>query len=274
MNSTKEKQHHLDTLLKEMGSAILAFSGGVDSTYLIHRAHNVLKDQMMAVIVRGSIFPKVESSEALDFVRSQKIQHKILTTDILTLKDFIKNPEDRCFICKMHLFEAISSTAKKLRFNQIIEGSNADDTNDYRPGMKALRILNIRSPLLEVGLTKEEIRVLSKQANLPTWDKPSMACLATRIPYKEEITAAKLTRIEYAEKLLASKGFGQYRVRSHGDLARIEVLPCDVEKIAKADMREYLTSKIKALGFTYVCLDLNGFRSGAMNETLKKQTTE
>ena len=259
------KKEQLELILKEIGSAAVAFSAGVDSTFLLMTAADVLGDKVQAVIVKSALIPGRDISEAEDFCAAHGIRLNVIEYDPLGSEAFTSNPKDRCYVCKKALFSLILDEAQKLGLNTVIEGTNADDTNDYRPGMKALEELGVRSPLKEAGLTKAEIRELSQEEELPTWDKPSFACLATRIPYGNTITAEVLARIENAEEYLYSIGIRQYRVRSHGDLARIEVLPEDFGRLTEEKTRTALTEYYKKLGYKYVSLDLTGYRTGSMN---------
>lgn len=263
-----EKYKKLVNIIKGYGSAAVAFSGGVDSTLLLKVASDTLGDKVLAITIRSASFPKREFTEALNFIASLKARHRIIETNELELAEFVKNPPDRCYHCKKELFSKLLKAAYEENVAVVMEGSNIDDLSDYRPGRKALEELHIKSPLKEAGLTKEEIRLLSKELKLPTWQKPSYACLSSRFPYREEITEEKLRRIEAAEDLLLSKGFSQVRVRYHGDTARIEVPPEDREKFFNTDFMDFVASELKALGFAYSSLDLQGYRSGSLNEGL------
>ena len=268
MTEVEAKLGNLRALLHDLGSAAVAFSSGVDSTFLLRVAHEELGDHVMAVTIRSHTFPKRELDEAAAFCAREGIRHAIIETEELSIPGFAENPPDRCYHCKRALFGSILSFAKDNGLNAVLEGSNIDDDGDYRPGRRAIRELGILSPLSDVGLTKAEIRALSRKMGLPTSDKPSFACLASRFPYGERITAEGLERVEKAEQWLLDAGLGlkQLRVRSHGDTARIEVPPADIPRLAaRADE---IDAALRGFGFAYVALDLRGYRTGSMNETL------
>ena len=263
-----KKLSDLRKLLKSFGSAAIAFSGGVDSTFLLKVAHDELGEKAVAVTVISPLIPEKEAFEAENFCKNENIRHFVLELDPLKISGFKNNPENRCYICKKEIFSRIKDLAKENGIFTVCEGSNADDTGDYRPGMQAIRELDIKSPLLECGLTKNDIRTLSKEMDLPSWNKPSAACLASRFVYGEEITEKKLKTVEIAESFLREKGFSQQRVRIHGEnLARIEIEKNDFEKILA--VKDEINSFFKELGFVYTTLDLTGFRSGSMNEVIK-----
>lgn len=266
--SASAKKKDLEQLLKSHGKILVAFSGGVDSTFLLKIAKNVLENNVIAVTLKAPVFPIDESNFAEEFCASEGIEHIVIDVDLLANEDFVANSKERCYLCKKLLFENVLKLGDNLGIENICEGSIVDDDNDYRPGIKALKELGIKSPMKEVGLTKDEIRYLSKEINLPTWDKPSMACLASRFPYGDEITKSKLVMIEEAEKYLFDLGFKQVRVRIHGLVARIEVPDHEISKITAPQIRERLYGKFLSIGFTYVSLDLKGYRTGSMNETL------
>lgn len=262
-----KKLSDLRKLLKSFGSAAIAFSGGVDSTFLLKVAHEELGEKAVAVTVFSPLIPKKEAFEAANFCKNENIRHFVLELDPLEIHGFKDNPENRCYICKKEIFNKIEDLASENGVFTVCDGSNADDTGDYRPGMQAIRELGIKSPLLECGLTKNEIRILSKEMDLPCWNKPSAACLASRFVYGETITEKKLKMVEIAEDFLHKKGFLQQRVRIHGEnLARIEIEKNDFDKILA--IKDEINSFFKDLGFVYTTLDLIGFRSGSMNETM------
>lgn len=267
-----EKLEKLEDIIRNLGSVLIAFSGGVDSTFLLKVCLDVLgKDKVLAVTARSSTYPARELEEAKALALKLGARHEIIESEELAVPGFSENPPERCYYCKKELFGKLVRMARERGFNFVADGSNADDTGDFRPGMKAKDELGVVSPLKEAGLTKAEIRNFSREMGLPTWDKPSFACLASRFPYGEKITAEKLDRVGKAEELLDALGFTQYRVRSHGDLARIEVLPDEIDKFFDSSLREKVTKEFKKLGFVYVSLDLTGYRTGSMNESLKEE---
>ena len=265
---TEAKLEHLRAALREIGSAAVAFSSGVDSTFLLRVAHEELGERIVAVTARSRSFPMRELDEATAFCRAEGVRHEIIASEELDIPGFADNPPDRCYHCKRELFGKLLAFARENGLAAVLEGSNLDDDGDYRPGRRAIRELGIVSPLHEAGLTKAEIRALSREMGLPTSNKPSFACLASRFPYGERITAAALERVEKAELWLldADLGLTQLRVRSHGNLARIEVPPDAIPRLA-ARAKEIATA-FKELGFAYVTLDLRGYRTGSMNEVL------
>ncbi len=263
-----EKYEALLGYLKKHGNMAVAFSGGVDSTFLLKAAQDALDGSAAAVTVNSHALPKSELSAARRFCAQHGIKHIIIDVDILQMPAFVRNPPDRCYHCKKAVLAEMLSAAAANGFSQLAEGTNADDMGGHRPGMRAVTELGVKSPLKDIGFTKDEIRALSRDMGLPTWDRPSYACLATRIPYGDEITAEKLHRIEQAEELLHSLGFMQSRVRVHGDIARIEAAPEQLDEIMRRDIREKITYGLKKAGFAYVCLDMQGYRTGSMNETL------
>lgn len=273
MNTSLENKYNaLKQYLQNLGSVAVAFSGGVDSTLLARVAHDVLGDRMIAITVHSCFNAKREMNEADDFCAENGIRHLICDVDVLSVEGVAQNPPDRCYLCKKGLFEQIKQTAKKQGVEYVAEGSNVDDDADYRPGHRAIKELDIKSPLREAGLTKAEIRELSKALGLPTAAKPSFACLASRFVYGEPLTEEKLLMIDRAEQLLYDLGFHQFRVRIHQngaeDIARIEVLPEEFAKLIQSEVRSEVSAKLKDYGFSYVSMDLTGYRTGSMNETL------
>ena len=264
------KYDELKKMLKDFGSAAVAFSSGVDSTFLLYAAKEALGDKVIAVSAKSCSFPERELTEAKAFCEAHKIRHIIFESKELEIEGFSENPVNRCYICKHELFEKIIKIAENEGISVILEGSNLDDNGDYRPGLQAVAELGIRSPLRSVGFTKEDIRALSKYLNLPTWEKPSFACLASRFVYGETITKEKLAMVDKAEQMLLDLGFRQVRVRIHGTMARIEVLPDEFEKLISEEIRSQITASFKSFGFTYVTMDLTGYRTGSMNEVIKK----
>jgi uncharacterized protein len=251
----------LDTILKDLNSFVVAFSGGVDSSFLLYRAHSLKKLNIIGVTIRTPYIPTVEIEEAAEFARTHGINHKII--DFSFPEAIRNNPVERCYFCKKTLFTELLSFAAENGYNHVIDGTNADDTKVFRPGIKALQEMNIRSPLLEAGMTKKDIREISQHSGLKFWDKPAMACLLTRIPYNTEIDIRVLNMIEKAEYFLLEKGYPGTRVRVHGDLARLECLPGYLEKIVHTPEKELIIDNLKKIGFRYVSLDLEGYRSGS-----------
>lgn len=267
----QKKRTALRDYIGRLGSVAVAFSSGVDSTYLLKEASDVLGTNVIAVTVSPPWFARHELRDSIEYCRKLGVRHIVCEVDGDSVEGFRANPKDKCYICKTALFTRIKQTAAEYGIQHVVDGSNMDDTGDYRPGMRALRELGIKSPLKENGFTKNDIRICSKELGLPTWDKPSFACLASRFPYKERITDEKLAMVEKAENLLIRLGFRQFRCRIHGDMARIEVMPEDFQKIMSNDVRDEIVKSYKSYGFTYVALDMQGFRSGSMNETLTSE---
>ncbi|MDR1130842.1 MAG: ATP-dependent sacrificial sulfur transferase LarE [Oscillospiraceae bacterium] len=265
METLEENYEALKTALIGYGRVGVAFSGGVDSTLLLKVAHDVLGGNAVALTAAQRSVPGFEMKEAADFCAAEGIRHIVCTINELAVDAFVRNPPDRCYYCKKNVLSNIGRAAAELGITHILEGTNADDLGDFRPGRRAIEEYGALSPLLDAGLTKAEIRTLSERLGLPTWDKPSYACLASRIARGEPITEDKLRMIEVAEGFLMARGIRQMRVRVHGDLARIEALPESIAKIAEPDFREALTKKFKALGFRYISLDLEGYKTGSMN---------
>lgn len=268
MDLLHAKKQRLESCLHALGSVAVAFSSGVDSTFLLKVAHDVLGDKAIAVTVRSCIFPERESEEARAFCTKEGIEQIHIDTDELSIEGFSQNPTNRCYICKRDLFTKIRRIAEERGVAYVVEGSNVDDDGDYRPGLRAIAELGIKSPLREADLTKSEIRALSKEMGLPTWDKPSFACLASRFVYGETITKKKLAMVARAEQKLLDLGFRQVRVRIHGNLARMEIDPLEFPKLMQSDVVKPLTAYLHDLGFLYVTLDLNGYQMGSMNKTL------
>ena len=263
-----DKYRVLQENLKALGSVAVAFSSGVDSTFLLKAAQEALGDKVIAVTASSCSFPKRELEEAKAFCEKNGIRQIIVESEELDIDGFRQNPKNRCYLCKHELFEKIWEIARKEGLNAVAEGSNMDDNGDYRPGLQAVAELGVKSPLRHSELYKEDIRALSKDLDLPTWEKQSFACLSSRFVYGETITKEKLGMVDKAEQLLLDLGFHQLRVRIHGTLARIEVLPDELQKVL--ENRNQIVKAFKEYGFTYVTMDLQGYRMGSMNETLKK----
>ncbi len=266
-----EKLKKLQELLKSYGKVAVAYSGGVDSSFLLKVALDTLgKENVMGITILSSVTPKEELKETEHFLAAMDMNHLFIKKNVFDIPGFSENPKDRCYICKYKIFEEIKSIAKQNGIETVVDGTNADDEGDYRPGLKALKELEVVSPLKLSGMTKKEIRDLSKELNLNTWNKPSLACLASRIPYYEEITEEKLSMVDQAEAYLRKLGFEQLRVRCHGKLARIELVPEDMSKVFTGDFNRSIHDEMKKIGFQYVSLDLMGYRTGSMNEVLDK----
>jgi uncharacterized protein len=265
------KEQHLRQILADCGRLVVAYSGGVDSAFLAWQAHQVLGDQMRAVIADSASLARTHLEDALDFVREHQIPVEVVETRELENPAYIRNDSMRCFHCKDELFSVLERYRETLGFNAIAYGVNADDEGDFRPGQQAARQHHVLAPLLAAGLSKAEIRELARQADLRLWDKPASACLSSRLEYGRAVTPEALTVVERGEDALRAMGFRQFRVRHHGETVRIEIAPEELPRALTAEMARELTTVFKALGFKFVTLDLEGFRSGSMNQLL---TTE
>ncbi|MEE9287964.1 MAG: ATP-dependent sacrificial sulfur transferase LarE [Bacteroidota bacterium] len=275
----ERKYSTLRSIITDLESVVIGFSGGVDSTLLLKVAADMLRDGALAVIGQSETYPTSEYEEALRLAEQIGVKVHVVRTEETDVLKFRENPANRCYYCKTELFGKLSVIARELGFRWIADGTNADDVSDYRPGMKALDEKGVRSPLLEAGLSKQEIRELSHYLELPTWDKPSFACLSSRFPYGLGITKENLMKIDQAETLLRELGFRSFRVRHHDEkTARIEVGIEEIKLLMEDGLREKIVSRLKRLGFTYVTLDLEGYRTGSMNEVLtievKKQYSD
>ena len=263
------KLDRLRSILVDMGSVLVAYSGGVDSAFLLKVAVDTLGEGALAVTARSDSYPERELEEATALAAALGARHLVVDTHEMESESYVSNPANRCYFCKTELWDTLVPIAGKRGIAALADGFNADDVGDYRPGAAAAREHGVRSPLLEAGLTKNEIRALSRELGLPTWDKPAMACLSSRVPYGERISREKLEQIDRAEQLLRELGYRQVRVRHHGEVARIELAPEDMPRFFTEGLAEPIARRVKELGFKYVALDLQGYRSGSMNEVLK-----
>ena len=266
-----EKYSLLISNLKKMGKVAVAFSGGVDSEFLLAAAKIALDENAIGITIDSPALPRYELKDAVDIAALVGIQHIILTSDVIE-EAVAANPVNRCYFCKKEEFGSIKEEAARLGYPFVVDGSNADDLKDYRPGMKAKEEVQVFSPLLEAGITKDEIRAFSKTLNLPTWDKPAYACLFSRIPYGQRIKAEDLERVEKAEKFFIDKGFRTIRVRCHDKLARIEVASADIEKLLKEPFKTEIVENLKNAGFHFITLDLQGYRLGSFHEHVIKKS--
>lgn len=265
----KEKLQRLKEIFQSMGRVLVAYSGGVDSTLLLRVARDTLRDQnVVAVTALSPLYPERELAGAKRVTQALEVKHLLIESNELEIAEFSKNPLNRCYYCKRELFEKLVNLSKELGIRSIVEGSTLDDEKDHRPGRMAIQELGIRSPLKEALFTKMEVRELAKELGLTTWDKPSFACLASRFPYGEEITSEGLRMVGEAENFLFGLGFKQVRVRHYQNLARIEVFQEEMGRLIDGSLREEVVSHLKKIGYRYITLDLQGFRSGSMNEVL------
>ncbi len=268
----QKKFEALIALLKEMESAVLAFSGGVDSTLLL-KALKISGIRTLAVTGVSETMPGRDLERALSFVRAEGVAHSEIKTDELLIEEFVSNPPDRCFFCKDELFKKLKDIAGTGGYAFVLDGTNADDLLDYRPGRRAVALHGVRSPLAETGFTKNEIREISKELGLATWDDPSSPCLSSRFPYGQRITIESLSRVEKAEELIRLFGIEEVRVRDHGDIARIEVREKDMDRLMHPENRKLIAERLKELGYLFVSLDLEGYKSGSMNRVLKENAS-
>jgi len=268
-NHLAEKRDRLLSILKGYGSLLVAYSGGVDSSFLLAMAHEALNKNILAVTSASPLHPEWETREAIDFAKSLGVEHIIVHSQIMLQDDFISNPKERCYLCKKNLIEDLLKIARSRDIEYVAHGANVDDLSDYRPGYAATQEMGIKAPLVDADMTKNDIRRLSKQMNLATWSKPPMACLASRIPYGTPITIEDLRMVDQAEQVLFGLGFSGFRVRIHGKVARIEVETGDIEKIIDLKTRSLVVEKLRKIGFSHVAVDLEGYRQGSMNRDLK-----
>ena len=264
----EEKFVRLQDILRKMQKVLVAFSGGVDSTFLLKVARNVLGENVLAVIASSETYPESEYKEALRIAKKIGVRIRVIHTHELENPDFMNNPPERCYFCKKELFSSLKDIAAEENIPYVCDGANFEDRLDFRPGFRAAQELGVRSPLMEARLEKSEIRLLSQMLKLPTWDKPSMACLSSRFPYHTPIEKKSLSQIEAAEEFIQGMGILPLRVRHHGQMARIEIDPEDFPKIMDSQVRTKIVEHLKKLGYFYVTLDLAGYRTGSMNEPL------
>jgi uncharacterized protein len=264
----KQKRQALEKVLQSLGRTLIAYSGGVDSAYLAYAAHQVLQDQMLAVIADSPSLARTQLSDALEFANEQQIPVEIVATTELERPEYVRNDAGRCFQCKDELFTVMEQVRRERSFDSIAYGVNLDDQGDFRPGQQAAKRHAISAPLLEAALSKEEVRQLAKLAGLRVWDKPASACLSSRIEYGRPVTPEALSVIEQGEDALRAMGFRQFRVRHHGEIVRIEIAKEELPRALNPEMAAEFARLFKALGFTFVTLDLEGFRSGSMNALL------
>jgi uncharacterized protein len=264
-----DKKEKLAHILGDFDSLLIAFSGGVDSTFLLAKAHELIGDRLLAVTAYSAVHPLSEKEAARDLAKVIGVEHMFVASQEMEDTEFILNKPDRCYRCKARLFRQLWEIASHEGIQHVAHGANADDAKDYRPGQKAADEMQIKAPLLDAGLTKSDIRTLSREIGLPTWHKPSMACLATRIPYGDRLTVEKLARVEQAEKVLHTFGFTSCRVRHHDRIARIEVPPEAFDALVRSDVRVEIVRRIRKIGYAYVALDLEGYSPGSMNRSLE-----
>ena len=267
-NGLTTKRERLISILKGYGSLLIAYSGGVDSTFLLAVAHEALKKNLVAITAKSPLHPVMENQDAKAFAQELGVKHMIVKSREMNLPDFTANTKERCYLCKKYLFIDLLKIARDKNIEYVAHGANLDDLEDFRPGFDAAREMKITAPMVNAGLTKNDIRTLSKQMNLKTWNKPPMSCLATRIPYGTQITTEKLEMIEQAEQVILGFGFNACRVRLHAKVARIEVDPGDIERILEQGIRSNIVRKLRGIGFSDVAVDLEGYRQGSMNRAL------
>lgn len=277
MSDAHIKLTQLQDRLRGLGSVLIAFSGGVDSSFLLKAAFDTLAPmggRVLAVTATSSTYPVRELEEARSIARLTGAEHRVIESEELDIAGFADNPPNRCYYCKGELFGKLAAIARQEGIAAVLDGANADDALDYRPGAQAAREAGVISPLKEAGLTKAEIRELSREMGLPTWNKPAFACLASRFPYGETITQTKLSKVELAEEALRALGFNQIRVRFHGDVARIELNSGEIARAIEPEFSSQIYRRFKEIGFTYVTVDIMGYRTGSMNETIASSSKQ
>lgn len=268
------KKQKLESLIEEMGSVLVAFSGGVDSTLTLAVSQAVLGENVLAVTARSASAPERELQGAKHLAKVLGVEHRMIDTGEMSSPEYLSNPVNRCYHCKSELYSKLAAIAEQNNIAQIVNGINQDDLGDYRPGIAAAKEAGVASPLADAGMTKRDIRLLSRRLGLPNWDKPAQPCLSSRVPYGQPITQDKLSMIERAEDFLISKGFGQLRVRHHGDVARIELMRGEIPRLFENPLSEETHAHFRALGFKFVTVDLEGFRSGKLNLGIHKTYEE
>ncbi len=270
--SLEQKRLGLESRIAESESALVAFSGGVDSTLVLAVAKNVLGDRVLAVTAESDSVPERELQTAQHLTKTLGVKHRIIRTEEMSSPDYLKNPANRCYYCKSELYAKLSKVAEEHKLSHILNGINLDDLGDHRPGITAAKEAGVISPLAELGFNKQDVRDLARQMDLPNWEKPALACLSSRIPYGQPVTPEKLSMIEQAEEVLLAEGFRQVRVRHHGDMARIELPREDIPSLLKNGLSKKINRRLRKIGFQYVTVDLEGYRSGSLNEALNMQT--
>ncbi len=268
--SLDEKEERLFARLRELGRVIIAYSGGTDSAYLAWAAHRVLGENAVAITADSESIPTSHKRDAEAFARQAGFRHEYVATREFDNPDYVRNDADRCFHCKDELFDTLEAVGRERGFEHIVYGVNVDDLGDYRPGQRAAKLHGVKAPLVDAGLTKREIRELSRRAGLSTWDRPAAACLSSRVPYGTAVTRQVVKTIEQGEEEIRALGFRQFRVRFHGELVRIEIAPEEIERALSVEMAQAFTAIFKPLGFHYVTLDLEGYRQGSLNEALRR----